>query len=81
VAKSTGKDFVKAYEEDVLPLINEGKKVAYQTQESKTGQVAVTSNEPPVIDNYGEVLEGFKRGKVSVMDVLKAKGLKIIPEE
>lgn len=83
IHRATGKDFAAIYEETIVPLVNQGKKDAYATQESKTSSgTAVGSGEAPVTDTYQEVFDDFAKNpsRENLMGVLKAKGLKIVAE-
>ena len=82
VSKADGRDFAEIYEKDIRPLVDLGKKQAYGTQTSKQMASVVTNGqvagEP---DTYTQVFKDFTNGKASVMDVLKAKGLRVASKE
>lgn len=82
VARADGRDFAEIYEKDIKPLVGAGKQQAYDSQASKgAASVASSNREAPVPDTYAETFKAFQNGRASVMDVLKAKGLRISARE
>jgi hypothetical protein len=82
IHKATGREFFEIYEKDILPLVEVGKKQAYESQSTKQGASVVTSGAtPPPADPYNETFKKFQRGQASVIELLKAKGLRIGPKE
>lgn len=76
ISKSTGEDYAQVYEKRIAPLVEVGRKQAYETQDAKAGAAPIRSGkEQPAVDEYGGVFEKFQQGKASVVDVLKAKGI------
>lgn len=77
-SRADGRDYADIYEKEIKPLMDAGKQQAYANQESKGGAaVASTSREAPPQDPYKQVLEAFKKGKATTMDLLRAKGMRI----
>lgn len=81
VAKATGRDFAEIYEKDIKPLVLAGKNQAYESQSAKEGaSVVVSSKEAVEPDAYASTFKAFQKGKASLRDVLRAKGLLVTPK-
>lgn len=85
MSRATGEDYTVAFESRVLPLLTLGKKAAYEVQEAKsTGEAVVSQTAAPEVDHSQEIFQAWAnnpKGNVSLMDVLRAKGMTIKASE
>lgn len=76
VARADNRDYRDIYEKDVKPLLVAKESGAHQASKA-AASVASSSHEAPAPDEYARVFKNFQDGKASLMDVLRAKGMRI----